>query len=89
MKAKISEDHIKEWLDLGAGLGLLVPGFEERIMGAMLALELQGSAEKLEHVAALAIAHWNSLGGMPDWVPEKYMKLSKEFHQNYCSECHG
>lgn len=79
----------QSWLDLGAGLGLLVPSLADRMMAAMLQVEHHGldRAGDLEHVTALAIGRLVAEGKIEPWISECWMKLSQHYHQNHCPDC--
>lgn len=83
----MTDNEKREWLDLGAGLGLLVPKYSTRMKDAMLKVELCGSPADLEHVTALALVELIVRGEDVKWVQEIWHRLSRSFHENDCVEC--
>lgn len=84
---EMPEDEKKDWLDLGAGLGLLVPQYQERMMAAMIKLEREGEPHDLEHITALALVRLVTLKEDEPWIHDRWNKLSLSYHKNYCPVC--
>lgn len=83
----MNEVEKKEWLDLGAGLGLLVPKYQYRMMNAMLKLENVGLAGDLEHITALALIQLRIQNKDEPWMHEIWERLSRNYHNTDCPVC--
>jgi len=78
----------RDVIDLGAGLGLLVPEFSERLLLAMARAEIDmHDAEELIHVTALALARLSAEGKADRWMLDQWDRCSREFHECWCNEC--
>lgn len=92
MPLNIGEEKMTEkedWLDLGAGLGLLVPEYADRMMAAMKRYEGGGLPDDLEHVIALAIIYFTAKNKnkINPFIIERWGSLSKRYHENQCPVC--
>jgi len=85
----MNEAEKREWLDLGAGLGLLVPQYQDRMMAAMLRLEKEGLAGDLEHITALALVRLVMQNEDEPWMHEIWRRLSQNYHDTECPVCEG
>ncbi len=77
-------NRTKEWLDLGAGLGLLVPQYADRMEAAMRKVEAGGLPDDLEHVTALALI---TVHEREPWMCKRWQELSQHYHETQCPEC--
>jgi hypothetical protein len=80
-------EFLRDVLDLGAGLALLLPEYADRLMNAMMRAEAEvHDAEELIHVQALALARLAVRGGAEQWMNERWGNASRVFHSQFCND---
>lgn len=67
----------EDWLDLGAGLGLLVDEYSEEIARAMQDFERTGNSDDLEHYTAVAICMLTAKNKLENWMADRWANLCK------------
>jgi hypothetical protein len=83
------EEHVKEWIELSSGLTILYmepEGKVDEYINRIMEATMQKDIEEMEHISALLFARIVASTDLPKWIEEKWVSLSKEYHEKYCSD---